>query len=163
MPVGHLLHSIDHGRGSVLGCSARWPVHPQRLPAGGPGGEGKQVGQLAVVVDVQVSEEDVVDHLQRHLHREDVAQATRPEVEEEALAVAELDHDACGGLVSPRRERAAADEGDPHLILAELLRGRVVGGPAAHALGRHVVGRQGDPASAYSPVGIHRRDRPVVV
>ena len=50
-------------------------MHPERLPAGGPWGEGKEVGQLAEVVNVEVGEEDVVDHLQRHLHREYVAQA----------------------------------------------------------------------------------------
>ena len=40
----------------------------------------------------------VVDHRQRHPHRDDVAHAARAKIEEEALAVAEFNHDAGAGL-----------------------------------------------------------------
>ena len=52
------------------------------------------------MVDVEVGDEDVVDRLERHLRREDVAQAARTEVEEEAIAVPELDQDAGRRLVA---------------------------------------------------------------
>ena len=90
-----------------------------------------------VVVHVQVGQEDVVDLRHRDAHGEDVLDAAGAEVEEEPVAVAQLDHDAGAGLVAPGRERAAADERDPHLIRPEgLAAGEVVGLLRTDGVGR---------------------------
>ena len=75
-------------------------VDPQRLPASHPWREGVEIRKVGVVVDVEVGEEEVVDRRQRDRHGDDVAHAAGTEVEEEALAVAEFDHDAGAGLCS---------------------------------------------------------------
>ena len=68
------------------------------------------------MVHVQVRDEDVVDTRDRDAHGEDVLDATGTEVEEEAVAIAQFHHDACAGLVAPRRKGATADERDAHLV-----------------------------------------------
>ena len=55
---------------------------------------------------------------------------------------------------SPRRDRGAADEGDPHLVGAELLRARVVDVVADEVWRRPVVRRQRDPAARHAAVGV---------
>jgi hypothetical protein len=60
-------------------------------------------------------------------HGEDVLDTPRAEVKEEPIAATQLDHDSGPGQIAVGRERAAADERDPHLILAHRLdRGKVV-------------------------------------
>jgi hypothetical protein len=54
---------------------------------------------------MQVGEEDVVNARDRYAHGEDVLDAAGAEVEEEAVAVAKLDHDARAGLIAPLRKR----------------------------------------------------------
>jgi len=65
-------------------------------------------------------EKDIVDRHERDLHGDDVAETSGAQVEEEAVAVAHLDHHAPARLLTPRREGAAAHEEDAHLIGAEL-------------------------------------------
>ncbi len=63
----------------------------------------------------------------RDTHGEDVLDAAGAEVEEEAVAVAQFNHDARARLVAPGREGATADERDPHLVRPEgLAAGEVV-------------------------------------
>ena len=144
VPVGHRLHALDHGLGAILGRATRWAGDPQRLPAPHPGREAVDVRELAVVIDVQMGDEDVVDHLQGHLQRDDVAQAARAEIEEEPLTVAELHHDRGASLRARRRHGRAADEGDAHLIRAQLLNAREKGVGVGDRGRRPVIGRQGD-------------------
>src|SRR5208337_1407114 len=68
------------------------------------------------MVHVQVSDENVVNLLHRDTHGHDILEAAGAEVEEEAVAVAQFDHDTCAGLISPGREGATANERDPHLV-----------------------------------------------
>ena len=91
------------------------------------------------MVNVQVSKEDVVKLRHRDAHREDVLDATRAEVEEEAVAVAQFNHDTCAGLIAPGREGATADERDPHLIRPDSLTGGEVIVPAPDRRRRPVV------------------------
>ena len=116
MPLGHHLHAFDHRLDAVLGRPARWPMDAQRLPPPHPRREGEQVRQVRVVIDMEMGEEDVVDRLQRHGHRDDVPHAAGAEIEEEPLAVTQLDHDAGAGLRARDRHRRAADERDPHFV-----------------------------------------------
>src|SRR5690242_20008068 len=80
---------------------------------------------------MEVGDEDVVDARDRDAHGEDVLDAARTEVEEEAVAVAQLDHDARAGLIAPGREGATANERDPHLICPQGLAAREIVHPGA--------------------------------
>ena len=121
MPLEHLLHAGDHRLGSEVRRASRGPGDPQRhLPPSCPRREWEQIRQVVVVVHVQVGDEDVVNLRHRDAHGEDVLDAAGAEVEEEAVAVAQFDHDAGAGLIAPRRKRATADERDPHLVCARL-------------------------------------------
>src|SRR5208283_2427150 len=128
MPLEHLLHAGDHGLGAEIRRASRGPGNPQRhLPSSSPRRKWEEIGQVVVVVHVQVGNEYVVNTRHRHAHGEYVLDTARPEVEEEAVAVAQLDHDARASLIAPGREGATADERDPHLVLPEdLTAGEVV-------------------------------------
>ena len=95
----------------------------------------------------------------RDLAGDDVAQAARPEVEEEARAVPELDHDAGGRLRHARRPGRAAHERDAHLIRAQRLGLRKVVVLVPDRRGREVVGRHGDTHAGRGAVGVLRRGR----
>ena len=145
VPVGHLLHALDHLGDALVRPAARRAVYPQRLPPRRPRREAVQVRQLAVVIHVQVGDEDVVDVLDRYLERRDVPQAPRAKVEEQPGTVAQLDHDAGRRLVPLGRERARAHERDPHLIWPELLKQREEVARAHHARRGLEIRRQRDP------------------
>ena len=130
----------------------------QRLPAPHPRSEGEEVGKVRVVIDMEMGEENIVDRLQRHRHRDDVAHAAGAEIEEEPLAVTQLDHDAGAGLRSRDRDRRAADERDPHFVGADLLLTRVVDVVADEIGRRPVIRRKRDSAARHAAVGVLRRD-----
>src|SRR5208337_2108226 len=67
VPVGHRLHALDHGHGAILGSATRGTGDAQRLPAPHPGREAVDVWEFAIVIDVQMGDEDVVHSLERHL------------------------------------------------------------------------------------------------
>jgi len=80
-----------------------------------------------VVVHVKVADENVVNLRHRDTHGHDIPEAARAKVEEEAVTVAQFDHDTRAGLISPGREGATADERDPHLVRPDgLTTGEVV-------------------------------------
>src|SRR5579871_2908726 len=109
-----------------------------------------------VVVDVQVRDEDVVYLRDRHAHGENVFDAAGAKIEEEAIAVAQFDHDAGAGLIASGRKGATADEGNPHLVLPDCLTtGKVV---VATADGRRwfVVGRELQTQARSATVGTRR-------
>ncbi len=95
MPFQHLPHVFDHRLRAELRRAAGRAGDAQRLEAQtGRGRERQHVGKVGVVIDMQVGEENVVHQPDRQLQGDDVAHAAGAEVEEEALSVAELDHDA---------------------------------------------------------------------
>src|SRR5271167_81834 len=118
VPLEHLLHARDHALGPEVRRASGRPSDSQRLlPSSCPRREWEEIGQVVVVVYMQVGDEDVVNIRNRNAHGEDVLDAAWAEVEEEAVAVAQFDHDAGAGLIAPGREGAAAYEGNPHLVL----------------------------------------------
>ena len=132
------------------------PGDPQRhLPSSCPRREREEIGQVVVVVHVQVGNEDVVDLRHRDAHGEDVLDAAGAEVEEEAVAVAQFDHDARAGLIAPGRKGATADERDPHLVLPEGFTAGKVIVPAADGGRWLVVGRELQAGARPAAVGIH--------
>ena len=164
MPLEHLLHAVDHALGPELRRASRGAGDPQRLlPAPAPGRERQQVGQVVVVIDVQVGDEDVVDLLHRDAHREDVLHAARAEVEEEPVAVPELNHDAGAGLITPRWERATTDERDPHLVRPEGLTGGEVVVAGADRRRRRVVRRELRATARVPPVRVLGERRAVCI
>ena len=115
---------------------------------------GSEIGQVVVVVHVQVSNEDVVNARHRDAHGEDVLDAAGAEVEEEAVAVAKFDHDARAGLIAPGRERATADERDPHLVRPEGLTAGEVVHPAPDGRRWLVVWRELQAGARSTAVGV---------
>src|SRR5208337_2857617 len=110
------------------------PRDAQRLcPTTAPRRERQQIREVVVVVNVEMGDEDVVDVRYRHAHRENVFDAAGAKVEEETIAVAELNHDARTGLIAPRRIRTAADKRDAHLVRPNNLRAGEVVVPALNA------------------------------
>src|SRR5271169_437429 len=79
---------------------------------------------------MQVGYEYVVNAGDRDAHGEDVLDAAGAKVEEEAVSVAEFNHDASACLIAPRREGATAHERDAHLVLPKGLTARKVVHPA---------------------------------
>ena len=154
VPMGHHLHALDHVCDAISWRAAGWSMHAQRLPAPHPRREGVEVGQVRVVIHMEVGEEDVVDRLQRHRHRDDVTHAAGAEIKEEPFAVSQLDHDAGAGLGAGDRDRRAADEGDPHFVGADLLLARVVDVVTGKIGRRAVIGRERDPAARDAAVRV---------
>src|SRR5271167_1297555 len=76
---------------------------------------------------MQMSNENVVNARDRDAHSENVLDAPWAKVEEEAVAVAQFDHDARPGLIPPGRERATSNKRDAHLVRPDgLTSGEVV-------------------------------------
>src|SRR5271167_888301 len=107
-----------------------------------------------VVVDVQVGNEDVVNARNWDAHGEDVFDAAGTKVEEEAIAVAQFDHDARASLVAPGREGTTADKRDPHLVLPDGLTAGEVVHPAPYGRRRLVVGRELQAGAGSPAVGV---------
>src|SRR5208282_6849066 len=107
-----------------------------------------------IVVHVQVRDEDVVYARDRDAHGEDVLDAAGAEVEKEAVAVAQFDHDAGAGLVAPGREGTTADERDAHLIRPEGLTAGEVVHPGPHGWRWPVVWRELQAGAWPTAVGI---------
>ena len=126
----------------------------QRLPAPHPRREGEEVGKVRVVIDMEMGEENIVDRLQRHRHRDDVAHAAGAEIKEEPLAVTQFDHDAGAGLRARDRDRRTADEGDPHFVGADLLLTRVIDVVADEIGRRPVIRRKRDSAARHAAVRV---------
>src|SRR5271169_2704594 len=103
---------------------------------------------------MQVSNEDVVNARNWNSHGEDVLDAAGTKVEEEAVAVAQFDHDASAGLVAPGRERATADERDTHLVLPDGLTAGEVVHPAPDGRSRLVVWRELQATARPPAVGV---------
>ncbi|MNZ75351.1 hypothetical protein D3C78_938250 [compost metagenome] len=120
VPVSHGLHAGDHRLDTVLVRTPGRTVYTQRLPAPHPRCKTVEVRQIRVMVDVQMGQKDVIDCLERHLHGEDVAHAAGAEIEEEAFAIAQFDHNASARLAAGRWHGRTAEEGNAHLILAQL-------------------------------------------
>ncbi|MND78253.1 hypothetical protein D3C80_699630 [compost metagenome] len=106
------------------------------------------------MVDVQMGKKDVVDRLERHLHGEDIAHAAGAEIEEEALAIAQLDHDASARLAAGRWHWRTAEEGNAHLILAQFLGTGEVVVVIVQIRRRTVVRREGDASARATTVGV---------
>ena len=85
------------------------------------------------------------------------------EVEEEAVAVAQFDHDARAGLVAPGRVRATADERDAHLVRPDGLTAGEVVVPAPDVLRRLVVRRELQAGARPAAIRIHGRNLLAVV
>jgi hypothetical protein len=82
--------------------------------------EGVQVSE---VIRVQVAQEDLIHFREVGTQPEQVRHRTGPEVEEEDVAVAQLDHEGRGLLRSRQRGREPGPQRrDAHLVRSERLR-----------------------------------------
>src|SRR5579864_6942098 len=106
------------------------------------------------MVHVQVGDEDIVNLRHRDAHGENVLDAAGAEVEEEAVAVAQFDHDASAGLLAPGRKGATPDERDPHLVRPDGLTIGEVVHPAADRRCWLIVWRELQAGTRPSPVRI---------
>ncbi len=127
VPVGHLLHAIDHvPRRLPSSCHPRGRARGAES-TGPPTARSRRGRQLAVVVDVKVRDEDVVDRLERHLRREDVAQSSPDRSRRRTIAVPELDPDA---------GRAWSRFGERHEPMNVI---RISSGPSSSDVGKYVL------------------------
>jgi hypothetical protein len=96
------------------------------------------------VVDVQMADEDLVDQVVGDLLRGDALVTAGADVEEELVAVPELDQPAGRRLLGPRARHAGSEGNDSHLVGRELLGPRVVDVSLLHRFrnGRHGLGGQ---------------------
>ena len=116
LPGQHLLHPVHHVARAQLGRSARWPVDPQLLvPASAPRTKGVGIGHRGDMIPVQVSQEDVIEPIERHPSGKVIRDRAGPEIEYEALTVAQFDIDRRAHLAGADQRRGA-HEGDPHLV-----------------------------------------------
>ena len=124
MPTVHLAHVRHHRGGSQFGAAPGRAVDPQCLEAAREGPEGIHVGQVGVVVGVQVADENIVDQRWRNLQCDRMAHASVAHVEEEPPrlvgAVAEFDQHRGALLQRVGRPGRTAQEGHPHLFLGSI-------------------------------------------
>lgn len=107
---------------SIMCLMPSFDVRPaQWLPPSHPRSKGVEIRKVRVVIDMKMGEEDIVDRLQWHGHRDDVAHTAGAEIKEELVAVAKFDHDTGASLRLRDRDRRTADERDPHLVGADRL------------------------------------------
>jgi hypothetical protein len=136
MPVHHLLHAFDHiGDSVLLGAPRRTGDAEWLVPAARPCPERIDPWERSEVVHVEVTEEDVVQLVDRDAGSQVVGDGALPKVEDEGVAVPELDVD--GGVHLARPEHGSrTHEGDPHLIRLDVLGARKpVGGALQPGLG----------------------------
>ncbi len=73
-------------------------------------------GQVAPVVDVQMGQEDLVELGMRHADRIQIRAGTRPEIEDEDIAIPQLNQPASRCLLPPRKRHPRAQRRNPHLV-----------------------------------------------
>jgi hypothetical protein len=154
VPGEHLLHALHHVRRSELGGASRRAEHPQGLvPPPGPAAEHVQVRQGAEVVDVQVGDEDLVELVEGQPGRDVVRHRPFADVEDEVVAVAQLDEDRSVHLARSN-ERRRSHERDPQLVWPKFL------GPGEPVRCARQAGRRADAAEQHSLLPAAHRDAP---
>jgi hypothetical protein len=118
---------VIHG---VLGASLGF------VTAGAPDAQGHRAAvdqttdedrsEVAEVIGVQMADEQLVQVVLRDQQRRQVVGRRRADVEDKLFAVAELDQPARGSLRRSLIRHAGSARDDPHLVLRQLLRVRVV-------------------------------------
>jgi hypothetical protein len=79
-----------------------------------------EIGEVCVVIDMKVSDKDVIDSGDWDLIGHDVPHGARSKIKKEPFAVTQFHHDAGSRLVVPRRKGLAPHKRDPHLIFSQL-------------------------------------------
>src|SRR5262245_4981156 len=122
---------LDHVLDPVLRGAPGRPGEPKGLvPATTPCAEYVGIGYGRKVIPVQVRDEDVVDLVQRNPRGQVVGDGARTHVEDEPVAIPQLDVDGRAHLTRAGQRRAP-HEGDADLAGLYLLR---AGEPVGYAL-----------------------------
>ena len=126
VPVVGLQEVFDRVLGSHLGDGAARPPDLQRDGATRRPTAGPQTGEITPVVRVQVGEKDFVQIVKGDHQRRHVGVGAGADVEDELVAVAELDQPAGRRLAAARCRHARSQSNQPDLVRPENLGARVV-------------------------------------
>ena len=104
-----------------FGFGPGWTVDHERLnPAAGPAAD-PDLGEIADVVGMQVRREVGGDVLMWDFERGEIRLRAGPEIEDEFVAVAELDQPGRVGLRAAHERPACAERDDAHLVRGQRL------------------------------------------
>src|SRR5689334_20365676 len=101
-------------RDAVYGLGPRWPIEDQRLdPATKPASD-PHLDKISDMVGVQMGGEIRRDVLVRDFECSEIRLRPRPKVNDEFVAVAELDEPGAVGLGAPHERPSGAERDDAH-------------------------------------------------
>ncbi len=95
VPGEHLLHVPDRGSGPELRRRAARSPHSQRRVPPGNATADEESAEIAEMISMQMADEDFVQPIVRDLQSGKPLGPALPDVEDELVAVAELDEEAC--------------------------------------------------------------------
>ena len=126
VPVVGLQEVFDRVLGPHLGDGTARPIDLERDGATRRPAAGPQTGEIAPVVRVQVGEKDHVQVIKGDHQRRHVGVGAGADVENELVAVAELDQPAGRRLTATRRRHTGTEGDEADLVRPENLGARVV-------------------------------------
>ena len=143
IPLVHFLHAFQGIlRPQVRLRTARAP-NPQRNQAVHHRSTQPESRQVAVVVNVKVADKDLVEVIVGDFLGGDPLMRPAADIEEELVAVAELDQETGRCLLRPGTRHARAQRRDAHLVGLEVLRAGEVHIPVSQSLGGRYLGHGG--------------------